>query len=131
MMATVASNGIEVQPHVIKAIEDVNVNQFDFKRKIRIDQKALVTVQNGLRAAVTNFSGTAHELDLDQLYVAGKTGTAQTSGEQESHAWFVGYVKGGKRNIAFCVFLEHGGSSLNACLVARQLLLGMQNSEIL
>ncbi|MCK5179734.1 MAG: hypothetical protein KAR32_09405, partial [Candidatus Omnitrophica bacterium] len=65
------------------------------------------------------------------LYVAGKTGTAQTSGEQLSHAWFVGYAKGATKNVAFCVFLEHGDSSRNACLVARQLLLGMQAKEIL
>ncbi len=131
MMATVANNGIEVQPHVIKSIENVNVDQYDFKRKIRINKKALEAVQQGMRAAVTNYSGTAHVLDLEELYVAGKTGTAQTSGGQESHAWFVGYAKGAKKNIAFCVFLEHGGSSHNACLVARQMLLDMQKSETL
>ena len=84
-----------------------------------------------MRGAVTNFSGTAHVLDLDDLYVAGKTGTAQTSGKKLSHAWFVGYAKGEEKNIAFCVFLEHGDSSHNACLVARELLLGMQAKELL
>jgi len=63
--------------------------------------------------------------------VAGKTGTAQTSGEKEDHAWFVGFVQSTKKNIAFCVFLEHGGSSQNACLVSKKLLLRMKNEEIL
>ncbi len=131
MIATVFNDGVEVQPHVIKAIDDAEVDQYDFKRRLRIDQNALENVQKGMRAAVTSFSGTAHVLSLEQLYVAGKTGTAQTSGGQESHAWFVGYAKGEKRNIAFCVFLEHGGSSRNACLVARQLLLGMKKGKTL
>jgi cell division protein FtsI/penicillin-binding protein 2 len=63
--------------------------------------------------------------------VAGKTGTAQASGTKDDHAWFVGYVHSAKKNIAFCVFLEHGGSSQNACLVSRQLLLNMKKEEIL
>lgn len=131
MVATVANNGIEVQPHVIKSIGGVPIVQYNSKREIKIDKEALKTVSKGLRAAVTDFSGTAHILDLEELYVAGKTGTAQTSGEKEDHSWFVGYVQNAKKNIAFCVFLEHGGSSRNACLVSKKLLLRMKNEEIL
>lgn len=131
MMATVANNGVEVQPHVIRSIGGIEVEQYDFSRNVKIERSVLETVQKGMRAAVTNFSGTAHVLDLNQLYIAGKTGTAQTSGEQLSHAWFIGYAKGEERNIAFGVFLEHGDSSHNACLVARQLLLGMQSKKLL
>jgi len=131
MMATVANDGIEVQPHVIKAIGGVEVDQYNFKRDVGIDKEALETVRKGIRAAVTDYAGTAHVLDLKQVYVAGKTGTAQTSGGQANHAWFVGYAKGAKKNIAFCVLLEHGGSSRNACLFARKLLLRMRKKEIL
>ncbi|MBN1869977.1 MAG: penicillin-binding protein 2 [Candidatus Omnitrophica bacterium] len=131
MMATVANSGMELQPHVIKAIGGITVDQYDLKGDIKISREALETVQKGMREAVTNYSGTAHALDLPELYVAGKTGTAQTSGDQLSHAWFVGYAKGEARNIAFCVFLEHGDSSQNACLAARELLLGMQAKDLL
>ena len=65
------------------------------------------------------------------LYVAGKTGTAQSSRNKEPHAWFVGYVIGEKKNLSFCVFIEHGGSSQNSTLIARQLLLRMQKEKIL
>ena len=131
MIATVANNGLEVQPHVIKSIGGVPAVQYNFKREIKVNKEVLKIVQKGLRAAVTDDAGTAHVLDLDGLYIAGKTGTAQTSGEKKDHAWFVGYVKSSKRNIAFCVFLEHGGSSQNACLVSRKLLLSMKKEEIL
>jgi penicillin-binding protein 2 len=131
MMATIARNGVEVQPHLIKAIGGLEVAKYLTERQIKIDKKHFQTVQKALRATVSNYSGTAHVLDIQDLHIAGKTGTAQTSGGRENHAWFVGYVKGKKRNFSFCVFLEHGGSSQNACILARQLLLKMQNEKIL
>lgn len=131
MIATVANNGMEVQPHVIKSIGGVPAVQYNFKREVKINKGVFKTVNKGLRAAVTDYKGTAHVLDFDELYVAGKTGTAQTSGGKKDHAWFVGYVKSDKRNVAFCVFLEHGGSSQNACLVSKKLLLSMKKEEIL
>ena len=36
-----------------------------------------------------------------------------------------------KKDIAFCVFLEHGGSSQNATLVSKQFLLNMKQEEML
>ena len=131
MMATVANGGTEVQPHVIKLIGGKPVEQYNMKRAIAVDPLALEEVQKGMRAAVIDYAGTARVLNVDGMYIAGKTGTAQSSGEKEDHAWFVGYVKDAKKNIAFCVFLEHGGSSQNACIVAKGLLLGMREKEIL
>jgi len=131
MMATVARDGIEVQPHLVKVIGNTAVDKYSFERKLKIDKNIFQTIKKGLRATVTDFSGTAHILDMKEIYVAGKTGTAQTSGDQENHSWFVGYAKSDKKNIAFCVLLEHGGSSQNACLLSRQLLLRMKSKNIL
>jgi len=131
MIATVANNGTEVQPHIIKSIGGDPVEKYNIKRNVKVDRGAIKVVQEGMRAAVTNFSGTAHVLDMDQLLVAGKTGTAQSSGWKEDHSWFVGYVRGAKKNIAFCVFLEHGGSSQNACLVSKQFLLSLKSKDLI
>ena len=131
LMAVIARHGAMVQPHVIKAIGETEVEKLSVERKIKIDERVLQTVQKGLRAAVTDFSGTAHILDFPDVYVAGKTGTAQTSGGKKPHAWFTGYVRGEKKNIALCIFLEYGGSSYNASLIARSLLLGMKEREAL
>ena len=132
LMTLVARNGWIVQPHVIKAIGETAVDKFTDERKVKIDEEVLETVRKGLRGAVVDVEGTARVIgDLPDLYVAGKTGTAQTSGGKKNHAWFAGYAKGEVRNIAFCVLLEHGGSSYNACLLAKDLLMRMKEKKIL
>jgi penicillin-binding protein 2 len=131
MMATIANSGEEVQPHLIKDVDDVENAKYDFKRVYNLDKEIFNVVNRSLRAAVENYSGTAHTLNMEGITIAGKTGTAQSSGGQEHHAWFVGYVEHGTKKWAFCVFLEHGGSSQNATLLARQLLQRLQQESIL
>jgi len=131
MMSTVAREGVVVAPHVIKSIGGVEVDKYSFEERLKINPHFFQLVKKGLRATVTDYAGTAHVLDLKELYVAGKTGTAQASGGKNDHSWFVGYAKGEVRNVAFCVFLEHGGSSHNAALLSRQLLLRMKRGKVL
>lgn len=125
MMGTIARDGVEVVPHVIKEIQGIPVEKYNTERKIKVNRKVFETVKDGMRATVTDYTGTAHELDNRELFIAGKTGTAQSSRNKEHHAWFAGYAQGKKKNIAFCVFLEHGGSSHNAVAIARRLLMRM------
>ena len=131
MMSIVGNSGKVVVPHLIYAIEDKPVNWYSYGKSLKIDQDVFKTVQKGMRATVASYSGTAHALHIDDLYIAGKTGTAQSSGDKEDHAWFVGYVKSEKRNVAFSVFLEHGGSSHNECLLAREFLIALQEEKVL
>lgn len=131
LMTLVARSGWIVQPHVIKAIGDTPVETFIDERRVRIDEDVLETVRKGLGGAVADEAGTARLVNLPDLYIAGKTGTAQTSGGRKNHAWFAGYAKGEVRNIVFCVLLEHGGSSYNACLLTKDLFLRMKEKKIL
>lgn len=131
LLAAVARSGVIVQPHVIKAVGSTPVDRFSYERRIKIDEAVFETVRQGLRSAVTDPAGTAHVMDFPDMFVAGKTGTAQTSGGKKNHAWFVGYAQGENRNVVFCVLLEHGGSSYNACVLARELLSRMREKKIL
>jgi len=76
-------------------------------------------------------TGTAHVLNLDGLDTFGKTGTAQAGAGRQDHAWFVGVTTTPKRRIAYCAFLDHGGSSANACLVVKEILLSLKEQGIL
>ncbi len=131
MMATVARDGKEVQPHVIKAIGGRDVKKYQFERKVPINTNVFDDVKTGLRSTVASYSGTANVLSFDDMIVAGKTGTAQSAPGKEHHAWFVGYTKGTKKEVAFSIFLEYGGSSQNATLVARQLLVRLRQEGII
>jgi cell division protein FtsI/penicillin-binding protein 2 len=55
-------------------------------------------------------TGTGRSLKDHPWRIAGKTGTAELSG-QESHAWFVGFAPYGKatRRIAFAIVIENAG----------------------
>jgi len=131
MMGSIANDGIEVQPHLIKQIGDKAVEKYLTQKDLKVDRDVLGVVKRGIREVVTDSSGTGHDLNMPDLFVAGKTGTAQSSHGRDHHAWFVGYAKGKQRNIAFCVFLEHGGSSHNATPLARDLLQRMVEAELL
>lgn len=126
MMASVARHGIGVRPHVIKSVGAAEIKKFLTEERAPIPSRTFDIIHQGLKAAVESGSGTAHGLDIDGIYTAGKTGTAQSSGHKADHAWFVGYARSDVRNIAFCVLLEHGGSSANAVVLSRELLLEMK-----
>ncbi len=97
-------------------------------RNAELSPAALAVVREALRRVVDDPSGTAHAtVRLPNLTIAGKTGTAETGGGQEDHAWFAGYVPTESPRIAFVVVLEHGGSGSSvAGALARGLVLRMQ-----
>ena len=106
LMTLVARNGWIVQPHVIKAIGGTAVDKFTDERKVKIDEEVLETVRKGLRGAVVDAEGTARVIgDLPDLYVAGKTGTAQTSGGKRTMPGSQGTPKGKSAisRFAFCL----------------------------
>ena len=81
---------------------------------------------------VDDLQGTGHDLkEVPGLDVYGKTGTAQSIHGKSNHSWFVGYTGSSKLKIAFCVFLEYGGSSENSVRIARDLLLKLQSLKII
>ena len=131
LMSLVANEGKDVQPHVIKTIGDKPVEGFKIELKVHVDPEIFKTIKHALRLTVSDETGTAHTLDIKGLNISGKTGTAQSAKNKSSHAWFVGYTEGAQKDIVFCVFLEYGGSSLNACLLARDLLTKMREEHIL
>ena len=97
-------------------------------RNLELSPAALATVREALRRVVDDRSGTAHAtVRLQNLAIAGKTGTAETGDGQQDHAWFAGYVPAEAPRVAFVVVLEHGGSGATAAgSLARGLVQRMQ-----
>ncbi|MBM3251714.1 MAG: penicillin-binding protein, partial [Candidatus Omnitrophica bacterium] len=118
------------QPYVAKYIENKQINTTKFIGQLPFNKSDLDFLKMALRNVVASETGTANILEIGNLKVAGKTGTAQT-GKGKSHAWFVGFCPSNKPKIAFCIFLEYGGSSYNAVIIARSLLNFMSSEGIL
>jgi cell division protein FtsI/penicillin-binding protein 2 len=117
-------------PYIVEYVANEKTHKDKAPNKLPFNQANLNLIKIALRKAVEADSGTAHLVGLDNLKVGGKTGTAQTS-TAKNHAWFVGFCPADKPKVAFCVFLEYGGSSHNAVSVAEDLLEFMSSEGML
>ena len=134
MMGAVANDGVVLQPRVVQSVggEDLPLMDFSKRPLVRLRHETWTVVQDGLKEVVQDPEGTGRDLSVvPDLVIYGKTGTAQSIHGKPNHAWFVGYTRSPKAGIAFCVFLEYGGSSENAVKISRDLLLKLQSLEII
>jgi penicillin-binding protein 2 len=130
--AALANGGTLYQPQVVRAVEgsDGSVVQ-DFPPRVRrvvsVRPENLTMVDDALRGVVTEEGGTAYKERLNDVDMAGKTGTAQTSHVtardaeparawyfNRDHAWFAGFAPAKSPEIAIVVLIEHGGAGSRA-----------------
>ncbi len=122
-----ANSGIYYKPHVVQKIVDAQSYEFSLysanAQKVEgISEQTFSVLRNGMKLVVNGANGTGRACFLPNVVVAGKTGTAQNS-HGEDHAWFIGFAPYENPQIAFCVFIENGGSgSAQAAPIARELL---------
>lgn len=140
MTARLANGGYEVKPTLVKT------NNSPLFKKIDITEENLKKVLDGM-VAVTSPGGTAYRsrIDLPDMAMAGKTGTAQvkriTAADRASgryknrhlpwhlrdHALFVGYAPIHSPRYAVSVIVEHGGGgSAAAAPVAKEVMIKVQ-----
>ncbi len=143
MMAAVANGGLLVTPHVVRQEIDGSVGPNPPSNEGGLGPTALpvpglsyptlAAIRVGLRAAVADKEGTAHgALDLEQIPIAGKTGTAEIGEGRADHAWFAGYVPADRPRYAMVVVLERAGDAATAaCPVAKRLVLRMLETGLL
>jgi penicillin-binding protein 2 len=135
MMAAVANGGRLVMPHVAKegSGSSVRGSGKDGQAFVTLSPHTLETVREGLRRVVADPKGTAYAtVYIESLPIAGKTGTAETGGDQASHAWFAGYAPADEPKVAFVVVLEHAGEAATAAgPVAKRLVLRMEQLGLL
>jgi cell division protein FtsI/penicillin-binding protein 2 len=73
-----------------------------------ISKKNLDSVRDGMRLAVNDRRGTGKKALQKDFVVSGKTGTAQTS-RNEDHGWFMGFAPFDNAKLTVVVFDEYGG----------------------
>lgn len=130
LVAAVANGGSLPNPYIVEYVANEKIHKDKPSVKLPFKKANLDLTKMSLRKVVGSETGTAHIIDIENLNVAGKTGTAQTP-TGKSHAWFVGFCPADKPKVAFCVFLEYGGSSYSAVLIAKDLLQFMLSEGML
>ena len=130
-LCAVANGGTLYKPTLVREVVDANGNvvrpfQPQIIRKLDASPETLAVVQQGLRKAVTD--GTAKLMDLGEVTVASKTGTAEygmpdAKGVRPTHAWLMAYAPLEDPEVAVIVFIEGGGEGSSvAAPVAAQIL---------
>ncbi len=136
LIAAIANEGELVRPHVVSRIipgDELNPGATEpmlsekTGRRLSISPATLSIVREGLEQAVESPKGTAHKtVAMEEVAIAGKTGTAQTGIDKPSHAWFIGYFPARKPRYAIAVVLEEGGSGgKNAGPIAHKMIQAM------
>jgi penicillin-binding protein 2 len=126
--AALANGGTLYQPQIVRAVETSDgtvVQEFPprVRRSVAVRHENLAMIADALRGVVTEEGGTAYKESLNDVDMAGKTGTAQTSHTSargadpgriwyfnRDHAWFSGFAPAKGPEIAIVVLIEHGGT---------------------
>lgn len=108
LSATIANRGWFITPHVVKEVQDTQLDaQYTTKRFPTIDRKHYDVIAEGMRMAVTG--GTCRRAAFGDVAVAGKTGTAQNP-HGKDHSAFMGFAPYEDPKIAVAVYVENAGS---------------------
>ncbi len=137
MTAAVANGGSLYRPQLVAAVIDsdsrlVERKQPELIRQIPVSAKNLAIVREGMWMAVNWVHGTARNVALGDVTVAGKTGTAEffdpdiprdNKGNLPTHAWFTAFAPYEAPEIVVTVFVYNGGEgSAVAAPIANRIL---------
>jgi penicillin-binding protein 2 len=108
LAATIANRGYFYTPHVVKKIKGAPLDSTYLQpRYTGIDRQHYETIADGMRWAVAGPGGTCHVINIPDIEVCGKTGTAQNIGKD--HSIFMGFAPKDDPKVAIMVFVENGG----------------------
>jgi penicillin-binding protein 2 len=129
MTAAVGNGGRRFRPMIVERVQSVEgevvqKEETQLLGRLPASAKTLKIIQQGLWGAVNGAAGTARRVRLNDVEVAGKTGTSQVIGRREGgddyipahlrpHALFVCFAPAAAPRIAIAVVIENGehGSS--------------------
>lgn len=108
LAAIFANKGFYYTPHLIKSIEG-NINlipeQYRTKNEVGIDAHHFDLIQDAMAEALY---GTANRAVIEDIVIAGKTGTAQNP-HGEDHSVFIAFAPKENPKIAIAVYVENAG----------------------
>lgn len=110
-VSLIANNGKTRTPHIVKGFIKSGTNEFtpiEYPEvEVKIDQENFDIVKEGMFKVVQG-EGTARNIRIPGLNIAGKTGTAQNP-HGKDHAQFIGFAPFENPRIAIAVMVENVG----------------------
>ena len=104
--ATIANRGYYITPHVVREIEDGQLDSlYTTRHYTKADASYYNIIAEGMRSAA--LGGTCRGLAQYDFMPCGKTGTAQNRGHD--HSVFMGFAPMNDPKIAVAVYVENGG----------------------
>lgn len=118
--ASIANGGKLLKPYILQKVIDkdqsiIYSSASQITRENFIQQENLKTVREGMRMAV--MEGSARRLADLPVKIAGKTGTAQNSGNN-THAWFTSFAPYDDPEIVLTILVETGGEGSGVAVPA-------------
>lgn len=138
--AALANGGRVLELHLIKQVFDGEGNllrqvQPKVLWELGIADEKLALIREGLVRVVNDRNGTASDIRMSDIVIAGKTGTAEAAESrpgapaelktwlEEDHAWFSAYAPAEDPQVVIVVFVEHGGGGARiAAPIAQRIL---------
>ena len=122
-MATVGNGGTLYKLRLVKQVQGIDnhiITPYEIREKADMDIKPedLAELKKAMIDVVSGGTGTGHKAGVDNVDVAGKTGTAQWGPKKKERnaAWFAGFAPANKPQYAFAAVYEgeigestHGG----------------------
>lgn len=124
LAALTANKGHSFSPHIVKGYLDENKKFFPIKFpevNTGVKEKVFEIVNHGMYLVV-NGAGTARSIRLEDINIAGKTGTAQNP-HGKDHALFIGFAPYENPKIAVAVLVENiGFGGTHAAPIAKKMI---------
>ena len=126
----IANGGRLLKPRIVSAISDAEDQPIrgvepEAIRDIGIDPQNLELVKRGMQGVM--FNDDVKGVNIPELKIAGKTGTAEYPGEKDAkgimptHGWFTAFAPYDDPQVSVTVFVQRGGGPSTAVPIAMEI----------
>jgi penicillin-binding protein A len=109
--AGIANDGVVMSPNLIKRVQTTDLATIEEPKPVELGEAVTPDVAQQLTQMMELVveSGTGTKAQIDNVKVAGKTGTAQHEKGAAPHAWFTAFAPADDPQVAVAVVVEDGG----------------------
>jgi peptidoglycan glycosyltransferase len=123
--AGVANDGVVMQPYLVAKTQAPDLSTLSVTQPKELTTAVSPQIADQLTQMMQGVvqSGTGTAAQIPGVAVAGKTGTAENTPGQPTHAWFICFAPAENPQIAVAVIVENGGTGgTTAAPIARQVM---------